>query len=79
MGDGLKAASLKAVGKAAKETTLHILKMGWAFLTSPIGLTLLAIVAAVGALTLAVKAGSEAYNKYNLALEEANKVAEHQK
>jgi chromosome segregation ATPase len=39
----------------------------------------LGIVAAVGALALAVKAGSEEYNKYNLALEEANKAAEHQK
>ena len=79
VGDGLKTVSLKKVAGAAKEAGAAFLKMSIQFLTSPVGLILLTVAAAVTAVTIAAKIGAEQYNKYTLAMQKASEAAEHQK
>ena len=91
-GDMAAASELKQIaGEQAHVFSLKGLKAGlasatasvWSFTTSllanPITWIVVGIAAAVGLLATAVIAGSKAYNKYNLALEESNKAMEHQK
>lgn len=79
LGDGAKIGSQKALSTSITLTTKALLTQTKAFLTSPVGMILLAIAAAVAAVTIAVKLGSEAYNKYNLQMEKVLEAAEHQK
>ena len=74
-----QALSQKTLAGAIKTTTKAISEQTVKLLKNPTTLIILGIVAAIGALTFAISAGSKAYNKYNLALEESTKAMEHQK